>query len=297
MSHVRWEDLLEETPAATSGTSAVPSAPPSLEEVAAVDSELASLLSERKQLEGKMNALLGVEPEPVDARTAKQFPVVEHTPESRIAERRQHERDTARRLLEQKLYARRKSEAADAERVEELRRTRVEYARSERRREQKLATLRQQWARKARERAKQAARLAERLMLPPVRPSGGSGEEKGTRDAARRLVEAAEQARAAARGKTPMSLPLPGARRAGGGARLDVGRLAVLAREARGLKPASLDVDTRVSRGLSAFGMDMDSMERQMDMELERDGDDAMDSRDAARDARRDDGRRGARDE
>src|SRR5690242_14419922 len=139
MSHVRWEDLLEEEDGApsdeeaagdgrTPGAGPAVAVAPSLEEVAAVDPELAALLKERQRLEGTMKALTGAEEAPVDERLARQFPVVQHTPESRIAERRQQERDTARRLLEQKLYARRRAETEEAARVEELRRSRIETA-------------------------------------------------------------------------------------------------------------------------------------------------------------------------
>ena len=301
MSHVRWEDLLAEEEAPTTGEAAAsrtpePAAPPSLEEVAAVDSELAALLRERKQLEGTMKALMGVEEAPVDARLARQFPVVEHTPESRIADRKQHERDTARRLLEQKLYARRRAEADEAERVEELRRKRQETARANRRREQQQASLRQQWARKARERGKLAARLAERVLQRPGLGSGAAGT--GAKEAARRLSEVAEEARSAARKPMPLArgLPLPGAGvgKAGGAG---LGRLAQAARGLGRMDMRSLDASTLLERGLAVGGMDLESMERQMDMELERDGGDAMAERDTARDAQRERGRRGARDE
>jgi hypothetical protein len=302
MSHVRWEDLLAEEESSTPGNAAAsrtpePAAPPSLEEVAAVDSDLAALLRERKQLEGRMNALLGVEEAPVDARMVKQFPVVEHTPESRIADRKQHERDTARRLLEQKLYARRRAEADEAERVEELRRKRLETARANRRRELQQASLRQQWARKARERAKLAARLAERFLQRP--PSGPGVASTGAKEAARRLSEVAEEARSAARRPMPLArgLPLPGAGKVGGGTGLALGGLTLPARGAGRMGPRSLEGGMLMERGLAAGGMDLESMERRMDMELERDGGDAMAERDTARDAQRERGRGGARDE
>ncbi|RKH44765.1 hypothetical protein D7Y23_26990 [Corallococcus sp. AB050B] len=291
MSHVRWEDLLEEEDSAASkpvpGASAAASVP-SLEQVAASDPELAALLKERQQLEDTMKALSGVQEAPVDERLAKQFPVVQHTPQSRIAERKQHERDTARRLLEQKLYARRRTEAEEAERVEELRRERLETGKAARRKQQKQQTLRQQWARKARERAKLAVRLAERVLESPGRMKLG---ELGA--ATRRLADVAQEARSVARKPMPrvmdLTLPSPGAR---GG--LHVGKMVAGARELRGM-----DAEARMMRGLAMAGMDMESMEQRMDMELERAGMgmDDMDARDTARDARRERGRQGARDE
>ncbi|NOK21988.1 hypothetical protein [Corallococcus carmarthensis] len=314
MSHVRWEDLLEEeeaaAPAPASGAGASAAAPvPSLEEVAASDPELAALLKERQQLEGTMKALSGVQEAPVDERLAKQFPVVQHTPESRIAERKQHERDTARRLLEQKLYARRRTEAEEAERVEQLRRERLETGKAARRKDQKQQTLRQQWARKARERAKLATRLAERVLESPGKGRMTLGElGSATRDAARRLADAADAARSAARNPMPLvkgqALPSLGAlgRALGGRGGLQIGKVekgVAAARELWGMAPRSMDAEALMMRGLAMAGMDMESMEQRMDMEMERAGMgmDDMDARDTARDAQRARGRQGARDE
>ncbi|NOJ97444.1 hypothetical protein HMI51_31450 [Corallococcus coralloides] len=316
MSHVRWEDLLEEDAAGAPGDAGA-SAPapgadtsaaapvPSLEQVAASDPELAALLKERRQLEDTMKALSGVQEAPVDERLAKQFPVVQHTPESRIAERKQHERDTARRLLEQKLYARRRTEAEEAERVEALRRERLETGKAARRQAQKQQTLRQQWARKARERAKLATRLAERGLEAPGRGRMTLGE---LGSATRRLADAAEEARSAARkplalekGQALPSLGQVGRALVGRGG-LTVGKVekgVAVARELRGMDPRSLDTEALMMRGLAMAGMDMESMEQRMDMEMERAGMgmDDMDARDTARDARRERGRQGARDE
>lgn len=305
MSHVRWEDLLEEDAAGASGdageSTPAPGADtsvPSLEQVAASDPELAALLKERQQLEDTMKALSGVREAPVDERLAKQFPVVQHTPESRIAERKQHERDTARRLLEQKLYARRRTEAEEAERVEQLRRERLETGKATRRNAQKQQTLRQQWARKARERAKLAARLAERVLESPGRGRMKPGE---LGSATRRLSDAAEEARSAAR--KPMSLvkgqPLPSLGDLGRRGGLQIGKVEkglAVARELRGMEPRSMDTEALMMRGLAMAGMDMESMEQRMDMEMERAGMgmDDMDARDTARDARRERGRQGS---
>lgn len=310
MSHVRWEDLLEEEGASASTGDATAGAPvpgaaapvPSLEEVAASDPELAALLKERQQLEGTMKALSGVQEAPVDERLAKQFPVVQHTPESRIADRKQHERDTARRLLEQKLYARRRTEGEEAERVEQLRRERLETGKATRRKAQKQETLRQQWSRKARERAKQATRLAERVLESPGRGRLKPGEPGS---AARRLEDAAEAARSAARKPMPLSKgqSLPSLGRgleARGGLQLGTVRKGMsVARELWGRDFRSLDTEALMMRGLGMAGMDMESMERQMDMEMERAGMgmDDMDARDTARDAQRARGRQGERDE
>lgn len=312
MSHVRWEDLLEEDAAEAAGDAGA-SAPalgadtsaaapvPSLEQVAASDPALAALLKERQQLEDTMKALSGVQEAPVDERLAKQFPVVQHTPESRIAERKQHERDTARRLLEQKLYARRRTETEEAERVEQLRRERLETGKATRRNAQKQQTLRQQWARKARERAKLATRLAERVLESPGRGPMKLGE---LGSATRRLADVAEEARSAAR--RPMSLvkgqalPSPGDLGRRGG--LQIGKVekgVAVARALWGMAPRSVDTEALMTRGLAMAGMDMESMEQRMDMEMERAGMgmDDMAARDTARDARRDRGRQGARDE
>ncbi|GMU10430.1 hypothetical protein [Corallococcus caeni] len=317
MSHVRWEDLLEEdaaeaagdagasAPVPGAGASAAASVVPSLEQVAASDPALAELLKERRQLEDTMKALSGVQEAPVDERLAKQFPVVQHTPESRIAERKQHERDTARRLLEQKLYARRRTEAEEAERVEQLRRERLEAGKAGRRKAQRQQTLRQQWATKARERAKLATRLAERVLETPGRGRMKLGDVgSATRDAARRLSHAAEEARSAAR--KPMSLvkgqALPSLGNLGRRGGLQVGKVekgVAVARELWGMSPRSLDTEALMMRGLAMAGMDMESMEQRMDMEMERAGMgmDDMDARDTARDAQRARGRQGARDE
>jgi hypothetical protein len=311
MSHVRWEDLLEEEDGAASSKAVAAPEPGagasvlSLEEVAAQDPALATLLKERQRLEETMKALSGVQQEPVDARLAKQFPVVQHTPESRIAERRQHERDTARRLLEQKLYARRRTEEQDAERVEQLRRERLESGKSNRRKARRLETLRQQWARKARERAKLATRLSERVLETP---GGSLAKREALGSATRRLSDAAEEARSAARKPMPLvkGQPLPSlgglGRALGGRGGLSVGKVAkgvAVAREFWGMDLRSLDTEALLTRGLEMAGVDMASMERQMDMEMERAGMgmDDMDARDTARDARRDRGRQGARDE
>ncbi|NOK39599.1 hypothetical protein [Corallococcus exercitus] len=316
MSHVRWEDLLEEDAAEAAGdagaSAPVPGAGasaaasvPSLEQVAASDPALAELLKERQQLEDTMKALSGVQEAPVDERLAKQFPVVQHTPESRIAERKQHERDTARRLLEQKLYARRRTETEEAERVEQLRRERLETGKAGRRKAQRQQTLRQQWANKARERAKLATRLAERVLEAPGRGRMTLGElGSATRDAARRLSDAAAEARSAAR--KPMSLvkgqALPSLGNLGRRGGLQVGKVekgVSVAREPWSMNPRSLDTETLMMRGLAMAGMDMESMEQRMDMEMERVGMgmDDMDARDTARDAQRARGRQGARNE
>ncbi|WPB81347.1 hypothetical protein KYC5002_19770 [Archangium violaceum] len=299
MSHVRWEDLLDEeeqgtgaAPEAASGppapqgppTSSVTGASPestpeleppaldalprlSLEAVAGTDPELAELLRERRQLEGKMNALLGVEDAPVDARLAKQFPVVEHTPETRIADRRQHERDTAQRLLEQKLYARRRVEREEAERVEELRRRRVESGRAQRRKQAREAAKRQEQARKAQERLRLAARLAERLMQTNA---GTGGQPRLPEERLRQVPSAAESARA--RPHLPLTMgkgtgtPFSGGVRAGLES-LVRGRLSqrgLSGGSGGGLDLASMDTDALVERGLKMAGMDMDTL---MDME------------------------------
>ncbi|MFY0572630.1 hypothetical protein ACN28E_53610 [Archangium lansingense] len=288
MSHVRWEELLdeEEQEAGAEQESASGSPAPqgtstpfgaeaaqglagleapelealtqprlSLDEVAGADPELAELLKERRQLEGKMNALLGVEDAPVDARLAKQFPVVEHTPETRIAERRQQERDTAQRLLEQKLYARRRAEHEEAERVEELRRKRVESVRALRRNQGREAAKRQEQARKAQERVRLAARLAEQVM----EAKAGTGGQP-------RLPGALEKVRA--RPRLPLAMgkgtgmQVPGGARAGLEflARGGLSRLGLPGMGRGGLDLASLDADALMERGLKMAGMDMDTL-------------------------------------
>lgn len=301
MSHVRWEDLLEEEeqarePEAPSGSPVPqgPAAPPeqeaalvpelaglkrpelSLEQVAGEDPELAELLRERRDLEGKMNALLGVEEAPVDERLAKQFPVVEHTPETRIAERRQHERDTARRLLEQKLYARRGVEREEAERVEELRRRRLESGRAQRRIQAREEAKRREQARKAQERVRVAARLAEQVMqvragtggqprlpvpVPEPRPGLSPVPGAGTR--------------AGARPRLPLARERGSGIQAASGARSALESLARRGRE--GLELASLDPDALVERGLKLGGMDMDSLMSMEDMDVDGMDMDGMD--------------------
>ncbi|MFE8597728.1 hypothetical protein [Archangium violaceum] len=288
MSHVRWEDLLDEEeqgtgaePEAVSGppapqgspTSSVTGSSPestpameppaldalprlSLEEVAGTDPELAELLRERRQLEGKMNALLGVEDAPVDARLAKQFPVVEHTPETRIADRRQHERDTAQRLLEQTLYARRRVEHEEAERVEELRRRRVASGRAQRRKQAREAAKRQEQARKAQERVRLAARLAERVMQTNA---GTGGLPRLPEERPRQVPGAAEAVRA--RPHLPLTMGKGTGKQLSSGVRAG---LESLARGGRGLNLSSMDVDALLERGLKMAGMDMDTL---MDME------------------------------
>lgn len=290
MSHVRWEDLLaEEEQEAATGRPGAETAPgagsaggvpeglpelelrgPSLEQVAATDPELAALLQERKSLEGKMSALLGVEEAPVDERLAKQFPVVEHTPETRIAERRQHERDTARRLLEQKLYARKRSEEEEAGRVEELRRRRIQAGRAKRRQEEREEEQRQEQARKAQERVRLAARLAEQLMEARA---GTGAQPRPIRAAVQRLVlGGVEKARA-----VPGRL-LEQARSGQGLGRLVLARPkeALVERVRQGLpglglgSPGSMDVDELAAKGMEMGGMDMEEME--MAMERDRGG-------------------------
>lgn len=289
MSHVRWEDLLAEEEAATGrpGAEAAPGAggvpgelpelalkAPLLEQVAVADPELAALLQERKALEGKMSALLGVEEAPVDERQAKQFPVVEHTPETRIAERRQHERDTARRLLEQRLYARKRSEQEEAGRVEDLRRRRIQAGRAKRRQEEREAAQRQEQARKAQERVRLAARLAEQLMEARA---GTGAQPRPLRGQVQRLVLGAPgQARAA-----PGRL-LEQARSGQGLGRLALARpreaLAERARQGlqglglpvQGLDLGAMDVDELAAEGMELGGMDVEEME--MAMERDRGG-------------------------
>lgn len=272
MAHVSWEDLLAEEeqgaagppaprgPAAPSGAVELPEARlPTLEQVAASDAELAELLQERRELEGTMKALLGAEEAPVDERLAKQFPVVEHTPETRIAERRQHERDTARRLLEQKLYARKREESAEAQRVEELRRRLLESGRAQRRRKSREAAKRQQQARKAQERARLASRLAAQVMESRA---GTGGQPRPPRERMHTVPplekEAARKVRA-----------LPGLL-------LDTGRsgqwkTGLEALASRGLsllgprgmslrRLPSLDLESLAQRGMSMAGMDMESL-------------------------------------
>lgn len=303
MAHVSWEDLLaEEEQEAASGSPApqglaapsgamelpalpggaeLPSLPggpelprlpevqlPTLEQVAASDKELAELLRERRQLEGTMKALVGAEEAPVDERLAKQFPVVEHTPETRIAERRQHERDTARRLLEQKLYAHKREERAEADRVEELRRKRLESGRAQRRKKSREAAKRQEQARKAQERVRLAARLAAQVMESQA---GTGGQPRPPRERLRMVVPRAREEARKARALPGLLLE------AGRSGRWKTGMETLASRglSRLGLPPLkrpsldSLDLEALAQRGMSMAGMDMPSLEDMDAMDME----------------------------
>ncbi|MCB9761013.1 MAG: hypothetical protein H6739_14335 [Alphaproteobacteria bacterium] len=147
---------------------------------------VATLMQERKGLESKMRALLGQgdDDEGEDPRRARQFPVLEHTPESRILDRQLAKRDEDRHIAQQHRLALEDLERREGETREAYRRRR-RAARAARRREQQRA---QQRAADRKRSAFNEARTASRW--DRLRDAAALGRalrerlEKGGRDAA-----------------------------------------------------------------------------------------------------------------
>lgn len=135
MSYSTWQDLLDEeddspSPSPADG-GAVPvgdlasGGAPDLEAIAGSVPGLADLLTERKTLEKQMKSLLGGEDDSSDPRDNARFPVLEHTPESRMLDRRMHKMETDNHLGRLKTLARKRREQEDVEAGEEQKRRRL----------------------------------------------------------------------------------------------------------------------------------------------------------------------------
>ena len=152
MPYLSWKDLDDEADEQPEGAPAEPEPaqaaapelpPPTREALIRQVPGLSELVAERKQLERKMRGLLG-QPEENESseRDRKRFPMVRHTPESRILDRRLERRDAETHLASQHALAEQHAEERQEEGREAARRRR-EAERVTRRRAAQQERLRQ----------------------------------------------------------------------------------------------------------------------------------------------------------